>query len=70
MGFAANNQLLETTHVSPFFANDSFGPAWNNHLESPTENSTADSGALTIGQTLADIHEHVKTEMKATQLTH
>jgi hypothetical protein len=49
MEFAANNQLLETTHVSLFFANDSFGPAWNNHLESPTENSTANSRALTIG---------------------
>jgi hypothetical protein len=61
--FTANNQASETTGLSPFFANKGFDPHCQFDLSLAVTNDINDQQALTTSKALAEINNHLHTEI-------
>ena len=61
--FAANNQMSESTKISPFFANAGWGLRITTHLHSPARGDRDDTRAHGLGSRMAEIHEFARTNM-------
>jgi hypothetical protein len=61
--FAANNQVNESTTLSPFFAVYGTDPRWQFDLSPPAANDPADLRARTTVERLSEIHEFARTAM-------
>jgi hypothetical protein len=68
--FAANNQASETTGVSPVFGMYGLDPRSQFDLSPATANDPDDQRARATATTLAEIHDHLRTEMHRAQLRH
>jgi hypothetical protein len=68
--FAANNQASETTGSSPFFGMYGFDPKWQVDLSPPVVNDPDDQRAHRTAARLADIHDHLRTEIGRAQEWH
>ena len=68
--FATNNQVSETTGVSPFFGMYGRDPVWLCDLTPPTTNDANDRRAHVTAQTLAEIHAHLRAELGRAQDRH
>jgi hypothetical protein len=68
--FAANNQALETTGWSLFFANKGFDPHSQFDLSLAATNDINDQQALTISKAPTKIHNYCHTEINRANLHH
>jgi len=65
--FAANNQVSDTTSVSPFFANHGYHPKYDFELDIRVDTSE-EQQAQTAAERLATIHDVARSEMRYAQL--
>ena len=65
--FAANNQVSETTQVTPFFALHGYHPRATTSLEPPPGPTPGDTDALTSATALREIHDHLRAEIARAQ---
>jgi hypothetical protein len=61
---------LETTGSSPFFANKGFDPCYQFDLSPVAINHINDQRALMTSKALAEIHNHLYTEINRANLCH
>lgn len=64
--FAANNQEASTTQVTPFFVNYAFHPCFDSHL-TPLDHSPQAIDAKNLANTMADLHDFLRTEILSSQ---
>jgi hypothetical protein len=60
--FAVNNHILETTGISPFFANYGLNPTIDFEPDIQGDNPKEDQ-ACTLADRLSEIHDLIKSEM-------
>ena len=61
--FAANNQMSESTKISPFFANAGWDPRITTNLHPPARGDRDDARADWLVSRMAEIHELSRTSM-------
>jgi hypothetical protein len=61
--FAANNQVNESTTVSPFFALYGTDPRWQFDLSPAAPNDNGDLRARAVAEQLEDIHDFARTAL-------
>ena len=61
--FAANNQVSESTKVSPFFANTGWDPRITTDLNPPARGDIENARAHRLASRMAEIHEFARTSM-------
>jgi hypothetical protein len=69
-GFTVNNQRLETTGLSLFFANKGFDPHYQFDLSLVATNDINNHRVLRISKALPEIHNHLCTEINRANLCH
>ena len=68
--FAANNQMSESTKISPFFANTGCDPRILTDLHPPARGDRDDARAHGLATRMAEIHEFARTSMIDAQQRH
>ena len=65
--FAANNQMSESTKISPFFANTGWDPRITTDLNPPARGDVDIGRAYGLASKMAEIYEFARTSMIDTQ---
>jgi hypothetical protein len=65
--FAANNQVNESTTLSPFFALYGMDPRWQVDLSPAAANDNPDLRARAVADQLSDIHNFARTSLTDAQ---
>jgi len=66
--FASNNHTLQTTAVSPVFANLGYDPRWQFELSAYLPNQAENQQLRSVAKALSEIHDHLRTEIHRAQL--